>query len=279
MAPSPRSKHWCFTLNNYTPQDVDSLRKLGPSVVYLVFGREVGEHGTPHLQCFVSYTTRKALSIIRGEISTRAHFEIARGTPQQAAQYCKKDGDFEEFGKCPGGKGARTDLQQVHDIIKEGGTLRQICEEHFGTFARYERSIRSAINLYSAKRLWVTEVHVYYGATGTGKTKKVYEKETDLSDLYIHPGGPWFDGYMGQAAILFDDFGGSEFKITYLLKLLDRYPMTVPIKGGFVSWIPKRIYITTNLDPTSWYPNAHQEHNNALFRRFTNLQEFYNNSE
>jgi hypothetical protein len=115
---------------------------------------------------------------------------------------------------------------------------------------------------------------VYWGRTGAGKTRAVFDNVPSPEDIYVHPGGQWFDGYDGQPIVLFDDFGGSEFKLTYFLKLLDRYPMQVPIKGGFVSWIPKEVYITSNRNPLEWYPNAHGEHVNAMFRRFTNNVRF-----
>lgn len=72
----------------------------------------------------------------------------------------------------------------------------------------------------------------------------------------------------------FDDFGGSEFKLTYLLKLMDRYPMRVPVKGSFVNWVPKKIYITSNYSPKEWFPNAKDEHVKALFRRFKKVVRF-----
>lgn len=79
----------------------------------------------------------------------------------------------------------------------------------------------------------------------------------------------WFDGYEGQENVLFDDFHGGVFKLPYLLKLLDRYPMRVPVKGGFVQWKPRRIFITSNIDPDLWFSNANREHVAALNRRFT----------
>lgn len=42
----PQSKYWCFTINNWTPDDVPEFKNME----YLVFGREKGEDGTPHLQ-------------------------------------------------------------------------------------------------------------------------------------------------------------------------------------------------------------------------------------
>lgn len=107
-----------------------------------------------------------------------------------------------------------------------------------------------------------------------GKTRSVWENATTEEDVFVYPGGGWFDGFDNHPIVLFDDFGGSEFKISYLLKLLDRYPLRVPIKGGFVEWNPLEIYITSNLNPNVWYPNAHAEHVAALFRRFTNIVKF-----
>lgn len=112
---------------------------------------------------------------------------------------------------------------------------------------------------------------VYWGRTGSGKTSAVFQNATRL---WIYPGNGWFDGYDGHPQVLFDDFSGSEFKLPYLLKLLDRYPMQVPVKGDFVSWAPEEIYITSNLDPRCWFPNAHPEHVEAMFRRFTNVIRF-----
>jgi hypothetical protein len=117
-------------------------------------------------------------------------------------------------------------------------------------------------------------VIVYWGRTGSGKTRAVMDNIPNENSIYIHPGGQWFDGYDRHEIVLFDDFGGSEFKLTYLLKLLDRYPMRVPVKGGFVSWVPREIYITSNLDPKNWYSNAHHEHVDALFRRFSFIYHF-----
>lgn len=111
-----QSTRWCFTLNNYSPQDVIFLTELGSEVKYLVFGREVaGTTGTPHLQGFVIFHTNKRLNAAKLAISNRAHLEIARGTSEQASTYCKKENDFEEFGSLPGPVGKTN----RYDVFKE----------------------------------------------------------------------------------------------------------------------------------------------------------------
>lgn len=77
----------------------------------------------------------------------------------------------------------------------------------------------------------------------------------------------WFDGYLNQPIVIVDDFRG-EYPLPLLLKLLDRYPMQVPIKGGFVNWCPKKVYITSNIRPDIWYQDSDSASVAALLRRF-----------
>lgn len=269
------ARNWCWTINNYTDEDVAKLVSIGEertSVVYICYGKEVGEQGTPHLQGYVSFDKRRTLSYCRNLLSDRAHYEIARGSPSENREYCSKEGDFAEFGELPSGRGRRTDLAGALTDIKAGRSKREIVESHTHVYAKYPRFISEVSLLFGGRRDWKPAVIVYWGETGTGKTKRAFEEAS--SDAYMHPGGGWFDGYDGEEAVVFDDYGGSEFKLTYLLKLLDRYPMRVPVKGSFVSWIPKKIWITSNYSPKEWYPNAKDEHVKALFRRFDRVVRF-----
>lgn len=127
--------------------------------------------------------------------------------------------------------------------------------------------------IYAPQRDSAPDVFVLWGSTNTGKTSAVFDAH-DHSDIYMHTGSMWFDGYDGHSVALFDDFDGKEFRISYLLKLLDRYPFRVPVKGGFVSWYPRTIYITSNLNPVLWYPNADSQHFLALRRRFTKVTHY-----
>ena len=71
--------------------------------------------------------------------------------------------------------------------------------------------------------------------------------------------------------IIWDEFSGSSCDIKYLLQLTDRYPMTVRGLYTTYNFVGYKIWITSNLNPDEWYPNAHPEHKNALQRR---LNEF-----
>lgn len=275
-----KSKYWVFTGYEYGEADEQLLRDMveGDAAIasYIVFGREVcPDTGRRHWQCYVEFSNRKRFNQVRDILPRNPHIERRRGSAKEADDYCKKDGDFECFGELSGGQGSRTDLESVKASVLEGRSKRYLVEEHFGEYVKYHKGIEAARSIIGATRdrNQAPEVIVYWGATGAGKTRKVYDDNAEV-EVYSHPGGMWFDGFDGQPVALFDDFGGSEFKLTYLLKLLDRYPMKVPIKGSFVNWTPMKIYLTSNMDPDSWYSNANPEHQAALRRRFTQVIHF-----
>jgi hypothetical protein len=88
----------------------------------MVFGREIAPTtGTPHLQGYVHFERTKRLSGVRVLFPHGTHLEPRRGTPEQAADYCKKDGDFEERGVLPA-QGRRTDITAYVNWCKAQST-------------------------------------------------------------------------------------------------------------------------------------------------------------
>lgn len=48
---STQSKHWCFTLNNWTVEELEQIEQIVQQCCdKWIIGKEVGEEGTPHLQ-------------------------------------------------------------------------------------------------------------------------------------------------------------------------------------------------------------------------------------
>lgn len=267
-------KYWCYTLNNYTQQEEDHLKNEEHST-YHVFGKEVGENGTSHLQGYIEFGNKKRLAWVKRHISARAHWETRKGNAIQASDYCKKDQDFFEKGTLSSPTpGKRSDILRAKELIDSGAKLSTVADECFPVFLRYERSLKSYMSLKLQPRNFKPNIIVHWGETGTGKTKKVFDSHP-IDDIWVYNGEKWFDGYYGQPVALFDDFSGSEFKLTYLLRLLDRYPMAVPVKGSFVQFVAKTIYITANKHPACWYIGAHAEHQAALMRRLEVVVEFH----
>lgn len=271
-----RSKRWCFTLNNPTDQEKELLATLisgenpiqgSVQLTYLVFGRE--RVSTDHLQGYLETSQKVTLKKLK-VLVPRAHWEKAKGTSKQASDYCKKDNDFDEWGTLSVGQGARTDLIKIKEAIDDGKSEEYIADNFFSKWVVYRRSFQAYATLKRTDRHFATVTHVYWGKTGTGKTRFVMDQIMD--DDYWSPGDyKWFDGYSGQKIVVLDDYRG-EYPLQMLLKLLDRYPMSVPIKGGFVNWCPKKIYITSNIHPNCWYSEADPFSISAMYRRLTKIE-------
>lgn len=144
-----QSKRWVFTLNNYTNIEEVALTDVLSSTRYYIYGREVGESGTPHLQGFVIFGSNQRLGALRRRFNNRIHWEIARGTSQQARDYCKKDGDFIEHGDFPENNGKRSDLDEFiawgDSFISDHGRApsdREIAMEQPKAFTKFPRLIQ-----------------------------------------------------------------------------------------------------------------------------------------
>lgn len=85
----PASKHWCFTLNNYSIEDIQEIKKVSSAIVQrYVFQEETGENGTKHLQGYVQFTGRKRpKSIFKNQ---KIHWERTRNI-KASIEYCQKD--------------------------------------------------------------------------------------------------------------------------------------------------------------------------------------------
>lgn len=147
-----RAKHWQFTVNNYTTEDESLLAEQGNSdeVTYLIYGKEVGASGTPHLQGHVSFVKQLRFSKVKERLPDGAHLEVVR-LLQSHIEYCKKDGNFAEFGTPPQhGDDSRTSARLEFDEFRatvasgvfDSPDLR---EKHPNVMARYPHYARSVV--------------------------------------------------------------------------------------------------------------------------------------
>lgn len=95
-----RLKNFCFTLNNYTNEDIKYLETFYKGYcVYLIYGKEIGnKEGTSHLQGYAQLKKQTRFNTIK-KLLSKYHIENAMGTPEQNKVYCSKDGNFIEFGE------------------------------------------------------------------------------------------------------------------------------------------------------------------------------------
>lgn len=264
-----RLRNFVFTINNPTDDDTKALEELECS--YIVYGSEVGASGTPHYQGYAELFRQTSFNVVKAKLPT-AHIEPRRGSAAQAAEYCKKDGKYEERGTISA-PGKRNDLATYRDRILEGASHLELVMEHPTQVAKFPKFLNFVRNAVLESQLPVftpVKVLIFVGDPGTGKSRAAWDFDPELYNLPHGGAQLWFDGYDGNKTLLIDDFYGG-IKYTQMLQLLDGYRMRLPVKGSFVQKAWTTVIITSNSHPKNWYNMAPY---GALERRITEIREF-----
>lgn len=274
MSKQTQSKYWCFTINNPMDNYGDLKRLIKWS--YMVVGREIGDEGTPHLQGFVAMETRVRFTTMK-KLIPKAHLEPMYGTTNQAIQYCKKDGDWEEYGVLPvdtgrtggssGGKSKHEKFLKMVQLVKDN-KMDDVLEidavsyvQHYHAFKRIKQDHPQKLqDLQDVCGEWI------YGPPGVGKS---YTARLENPDLYDKPTNKWWDGYQGEAVVLIDDFDMVHHILGHHLKRwADRYSFPAEMKGTTVQIRPKKIVVTSNYSIEDVFTNDGDALVKALKRRF-----------
>lgn len=266
-----QGKNWVFTHNNYTSEP-DMANFV--DIVYGIYGHEIAPTtNTPHLQGYLSFSKRKRLNQVTVLIPG-AHFDVARGTPEQNIEYCSKGADIRRVGNPPNPSGHRTDLEQATQDIKAGKSLDVVANDHPCVFAKYSKglsALRSALQK-PTMRLDI-KVLVLYGSSGKGKTRYAFDRYGPTQIYKLDPNhnhSLWFDGYIDQKVLLIDDFDGW-IGFRTLLTLLDIYPYTCQVKGSTVPAQWQTVIITSEKPVEDWYLRERSGDIAQLKRRITQI--------
>jgi len=276
-----RARAWCYTLNNPTEDERRQIKEAQKGARYGIHQLEVGAAGgTPHIQGYIYFENAKSLQATKGVIGARAHLEAAHGTPAENRNYCSKDeGRLEppiEDGVLPE-QGKRNDINDAIETLRSGGGLRGVAASSPSIVLKYPRGLQLLDSLLNDKeRTEKTELWIFYGEPGTGKSHSAYSiSEGGQYSPIIGNSGIWWDGYNGQPWVIFDEFK-CNIPLGLLKRLADSHPLTVDIKGGSRQFTSKYIIITSNLDPMDWYggDKITDTERAALLRRFTFVARF-----
>lgn len=241
--------------------ELEDLRLLAS---YIVWGAEVGDSGTPHYQGYVIFDRVLSLPQARSYLN-RAHFEARRGTHRQASDYCKKDGNFVEYGVLPS-SASEASKTMWSTIIRdaEAGDLDKIKEDYPAMYLRYLEKLRSLARPM-VSILPELENEWWYGPTGTGKSRKLWR---DYPIHYAKQLNKWWDGYDGEEVVAIEEWCPKNECTASLLKIwADRYPFPAEIKGGKLNRIrPKKVIVLSNYSPDQCFANV--EDLEPIKRRF-----------
>lgn len=280
---SRTSRRFTITINNWTAEDEEDLQRIheGGNVRFVIYKPEIGEQGTPHLQVYLELNSPRRTRWVSRYLP-RAHILASRGSRQDNLAYVRKPDTAAGAVRVIGSlveedePGARNDMLAACKEAQTLGTVDGIIEEHPNLYCRYHAGFDKLafLGLKERARKWrKLTVKLYWGATGTGKTRLCFQDHPALYKYDASSGHEWWDGYNGESVVLFDDYDGA-FPLHRFKTLLDGYPVRLPVKGSHTWALWTTVLITSNEPMSKWYPWASDEHQDAIKRRIHEVYQF-----
>lgn len=286
-----KGRKWQITINNPLEHGLDheTIKEILESMHldYWCMCDEIGiEKETPHTHIYVYKESNIRFTTIQKKFNSNVHIEWCYGSSKENRDYIRKEGKyqnsekketnlietFEECGELPNDSNKKLeDKILLQKLIDEGYTNEEIIRQ-FPQFSYRVKDIDQIryILLYTQYQNVNREnIKVFYifGTTGTGKSHFV-RSLFDAKDIYTisdyeHP----FDAYVGQKAIIFDEFRGG-IKHGDMLQYLDIYPCQLGARYQNKWACYKYVFVISNIKLGQQYPNIDEASNEALFRRF-----------
>jgi len=230
---------------------------------------EEGENGYLHYQLMIYCKKKIRMGSLKSLLCNEAHLELSRS--DKLRQYVWKEetrvGEPFEYGLDPFLKSQKRDWAAIRKSAIEG----KFDEIEDDIFIRcYGNLTRIAKDNATPQFRHEIVVRTYWGVTGSGKSHFAFEEAMASGDYYRKSSTTkWWDGYKGEPNVIIDEFDGHSIALVHLLQWMDKYPMSVENKGGALPISATNFWITTNIDPRQWYPDAPEVSKAALLRRLT----------
>lgn len=251
------------------PHPFEPPTRLPIGIIWLRGQQERGESGYLHWQVIVGFAAKQSLAGVRCFFAS-AHAELTRS--KHAADYVWKDatsvdGTRFELGAKPFCRNSKVEWEDCWKAAQAGDLLKIPAHVRFVSY----RTIRAIGADYDRPQAVERNASVYWGPTGVGKSRLAWEK-AGMDAYPKDPRSKFWCGYQGEEDVIIDEFRGG-IAIGHILRWLDRYPVRVELKGSSRPLVAPRIWITSNLAPSDWYPDADAATVAALMRRL-NIVEF-----
>lgn len=251
---------WLLTIpeNDYEPVEHEELSWSKGQL-------EEGEGtGFRHYQCIIAFKRKVSLPAVKRIFGGSCHAELSRSSA--ANEYVWKEatrveGTQFEFGAKPIQRNSKTDWESVWTAAQSGNLEAIPANVRVVSY----RTLRAIGSDYSRARPMERQCFVYWGKTGTGKSRRAWD-EAGMDAYCKDPRSKFWDGYQVEKNVVIDEFRGG-IDISHLLRWLDRYPVRVEIKGSSRPLVAEKIWITSNINVNQWYPECDAETMSALMRR------------
>lgn len=258
-----KSRHYCITSYDIGKVPCPEQHKW---VRYLIYQGEIcPQTKKKHFQAYVEANKPVSWKRCKELFDEKCHVEIRRGTRDQARDYCRDRSketftDVVEYG-CwgAGGQGARNDIAQAVEIVKTTpkSCMQKLAETVPIQYVKYSRGLKElAFVLHRGPEWRDIRAEVCWGPAGMGKSR-YYRNECKKEGLTYFSldtdKGLWFDGYDGEDVLIIDDPDFTHLSQAWLKKLTDGHRLRLPIKGGhtWAQWT--WVFITSEVNPQSWY--------------------------
>nr|WAE43204.1 MAG: replication associated protein [Cressdnaviricota sp.] len=273
--PSTQARYWLFTVaashNGVDWSPTPDL--INDSITYVKGQKEEGSGETNYVHWqFIVYTKRKIrLNSLKLFFPAWSHLEVSRSEAVESYVW-KEDTRIEgsqfEYGSKPRSPKTANDWEEIRRLAQRGdldNIPADVYVRHFSSLNGIRVANQDPDDRPSIK------VKTYWGVTGSGKTYRAFTEARQAEGGFYRKASTtkWWDGYKGQKNILIDEFDGKSIGITHLLQWFDPYPMQVECKGSALALAGINFWITSNVDPLDWFPDATPEHRAALRRRLT----------
>jgi hypothetical protein len=265
-------------------------------VAYAIFQREICPSTLrPHWQMYIEFFMPQDISFVKNQLfrDTTTHVEIRLMPRDVARAYCKKErtraqGAQEEVGPFEFGtwreQGSGQKMEQVREAIAEGMDIADLAVDEPSIVLRNRVNLEWYHDKVQQRQARNTKrevtVRVFIGPTGSGKThlameEALYYCKGDAGKVFILDSGGkdnalWFDGYQYGPVLIIDDYD-SWIQLAFLLRLLDKYPCRLPVKGSTKYASYTEVFITSNKPLQQWTDSDGQfidpKHMDALMRR------------
>ena len=301
MENNTQSRKWALVINNPLEAGLDHaaireiLYRFSPA--YFCMADEIATTGTYHTHIFLFSPSPMRFSTVKNRFST-AHIEKAYGSAKANRAYILKEGHwadtdkaetsvsgtFEEWGDLPAEKEEEApEMFKLIQDLRAGKSVMEIIEDNpkLAFRIREIETLRQAIleEKYSAENR-ALEVTYLYGASGTGKTRGIFEKHDRKSICRITDyggrNGVRFDAYHCQDVLVLEEFH-SQIPISAVLNYLDIYPLTLPARYTDRIACYTKVYITSNIPLEEQYRDIQRyqmETWRAFLRRVQNVIEY-----
>lgn len=284
-------------LNN--PMQQRGVAALPAVPVYLVYQLEQGDNGNPlfgdgyHYQGYVEFSARVTAPQIIDIMQWQGFWwdvwlEPRRNTREHCVNYVTKeetrvmwDNPNDNLGPRavitveegqPRGDDVVDQAAMIRQMIADGANYDDIAAAYPERAMRCVNGIKALIveRIKSLPKVWrEVTCFVHWGDTRTGKSKRVYDIEGYDKVYQKIAKSAYYDGYdlEKHEVLIIDDFTPGDMEVAEFLKICDGQPLLVNQKYGCSVARWKRVYITSNVPPSQWFPKATKKQMEAVFHR------------